>query len=208
MKTESKRKSTSKSPNNSNNSKKKSSVSNKNKETKTNTNNNSNNNIITVPKEEKRLTEEQLKKLEETRKARLKKEREIAKEDKKVFEKIFQEAKNNNFRPTTIKNARNANNNNEMTTTIKISEKKAQMILEENGMLDCYKYLITQLCKNGLPEGNLFEYSAYIVKNYEKKWKEKKSQKTKEKIEKYWEEKYKKKQEELATEKDYEKKKY
>ena len=39
---------------------------------------------------------------------------------------------------------------------IKISEKKAQSTLEKGGMLDAYKYLITQLCKNGLPIGNLF----------------------------------------------------
>ena len=54
---------------------------------------------------------------------------------------------------------------------IKISEKKTQTILEEGGMLDAYKYLVIQLCKNGLPTGNLFEYSSYIIKNYEKKWK-------------------------------------
>ena len=35
----------------------------------------------------------------------------------------------------------------------------------------------------------MFEYSAYVIKNYEKKWKEKKSKMTKEKVEKYWEEK-------------------
>ena len=56
-------------------------------------------------------------------------------------------------------------------------------------MLDAYKYLIVQLCKNGFPTGNLFEYSAYVIKNYEKKWKEKKSKMTKEKVEKYWQEK-------------------
>ena len=59
-------------------------------------------------------------------------------------------------------------------------------------MLDAYKYLIVQLCKNGLPTGNLFEYSAYVIKNYEKKWKEKKSKIMRENIEKYWEEKEKK----------------
>lgn len=26
------------------------------------------------------------------------------------------------------------------------------------------------ICKNGLPEGNVFEYSSFLVLNYEKKW--------------------------------------
>ena len=48
-----------------------------------------------------------------------------------------------------------------------------------------------ELCKQGLPNGNVFEYASIVVKNYEKKWKEKKSKLTKEKIEKYYEEKQK-----------------
>ena len=56
-------------------------------------------------------------------------------------------------------------------------------------MLDAYKYLIIQLCKNGLPTGNLFEYSAYVIKNYEKKWKEKKYKIEQEKFDNYWKEK-------------------
>ena len=56
-------------------------------------------------------------------------------------------------------------------------------------MLDAYKYLLLQLCKNGFPTGNLFEYAAIVVQNYEKKWKEKKSQMTKDKVEQYWQEK-------------------
>jgi hypothetical protein len=79
--------------------------------------------------------------------------------------------------------------NNIQLPKIKISEKKTQAILEEGGMLDAYKYLVIQLCKNGLPTGNLFEYSAYVIKNYEKKWKEKKSKMNKEKLEQYWKEK-------------------
>ena len=56
-------------------------------------------------------------------------------------------------------------------------------------MLDAYKYVLSQLCKQGLPNGNVFEYASIVVKNYEKKWKEKKSKMTKEKVEKYWQEK-------------------
>ena len=72
-----------------------------------------------------------------------------------------------------------------------ISSKKAQNILEEGGMLDAYKYVLSQLCKNGLPSGNVFEYASYVLQNYEKKWKEKKSQLMKDKIDKYYEEKQK-----------------
>jgi len=72
-----------------------------------------------------------------------------------------------------------------------ISSKKAQNILEEGGMLDAYKYVLAQLCKNGLPSGNVFEYASIVVKNFEKKWKEKKSQLMKDKIDKHYEEKQK-----------------
>ena len=54
------------------------------------------------------------------------------------------------------------------------------------------------ICKNGLPKGDLFEYAAYTITNYEKKWKQIKSKETKEKINKYCEEKDKEK-EELAN---------
>ena len=56
---------------------------------------------------------------------------------------------------------------------IKINESKANDILEEGGMFDAYKYLLEQLCKHGLPSGNIFEYASYVIKNYEKKWKKK-----------------------------------
>jgi hypothetical protein len=52
------------------------------------------------------------------------------------------------------------------------------------------------ICKNGLPTGDLFEYSAYTITNFEKKWKKIKSKETKEKINKYWEEKEKEKEKE------------
>ncbi len=45
------------------------------------------------------------------------------------------------------------------------------------------------LCKNGLPSGNLFEYAAYTILEYEKKWKQIKSKEKKEMVSKYWEEK-------------------
>ncbi len=45
------------------------------------------------------------------------------------------------------------------------------------------------LCKNGLPTGDIYEYAAYTITDYEKKWKQKKAKEVKEKIKQYKEEK-------------------
>jgi hypothetical protein len=50
---------------------------------------------------------------------------------------------------------------------------------------------LVNLCKNGLPSGDLFEYAAFTIASYEKKWKKIKSKEVKEKIKEYWEEKEK-----------------
>lgn len=72
-------------------------------------------------------------------------------------------------------------------------EKKTHKLLKNNGMLDGYKYVLANICKDGLPQGDIFEYSAYLFQNYEKKWKALKSKEVKEKIMKYKEEKQKSK---------------
>lgn len=72
-------------------------------------------------------------------------------------------------------------------------EKKAHKLLKNNGMLDGYKYVLANICKDGLPQGNVFEYAAYLFSGYEKKWKALKSKEVKEKIMKYKEEKQKSK---------------
>lgn len=46
------------------------------------------------------------------------------------------------------------------------------------------------ICKNGLPSGDLFEFAAYTVQNFEKKWKYIKSKEIKDKINKFKVEKY------------------
>ena len=153
---------------------------------KNSANNNSKKNDKEV-KTKKTYSQEKLKNLEQERQKRIKNEKISEKENQKIYEEILEEAKKNNFKTKIRKD----DDSIELKTNIKISEKKAQNILEEGGMLDAYKYLIIQLCKNGLPTGNLFEYSAYVIKNYEKKWKEKKSKINKENIEKYWEQKEK-----------------
>lgn len=136
--------------------------------------------------EEPRITKEKLAQIQKQRKIRLQREKEEEKKDKEMFDKLLSEVKGKN------KSQReNLNLDDVKVNPVKISEKRAQSILENGGMLDAYKHLIIQLCKNGLPNGNLFEYAAYVIKNYEKKWKEKKSQMMKEKVDKYWEEKKK-----------------
>ena len=41
--------------------------------------------------------------------------------------------------------------------------------LKQSGILDSYQYLLTSLCKYGLPTGDLYEFSALTVLRYEKK---------------------------------------
>ena len=135
----------------------------------------------------------------EKRKKRIEQEKKEEARDKKVYDQVLKEyqekSKSRTNTEVNVKNrlaspkSRTDDLNNIQLPKIKISEKKTQAILEEGGMLDAYKYLVIQLCKNGLPTGNLFEYSAYVIKNYEKKWKEKKSKMNKEKVEQYWKEK-------------------
>ncbi len=41
--------------------------------------------------------------------------------------------------------------------------------LKQSGILDGYQYLLTSLCKYGLPTGDLYEFSALTILRYEKK---------------------------------------
>ena len=151
-------------------------------------NNNTNNIKTTTNEENKEAMAKKMEELKERKKKRLEKEKKEEERDKKVYEQIVKEFQDNKIKPSTEKNVikrltnTKKKNDSEIDINslnsiqlpqIKISEKKTQAILEESGMLDAYKYLIIQLCKNGFPTGNLFEYSAYVIKNYEKKWKEK-----------------------------------
>ena len=144
-------------------------------------------NIDSPPKiEEKkspRITKEKLKEIQERRKKRLLQEQKEYEFTKKILE---DKIKNKNLNEKT-----EVTYSNKLYSPIQISHKKAQHILEEWGMFDAYKYLIEHLCKNGLPSGNLYEYSSGIIKNYEKEWKKKKSKLLNEKIEKYFENKKK-----------------
>ena len=101
----------------------------------------------------------------------------------------------NNINNRNINNIKNQKQeiefSNKINSPIQISQKKAQSILEDGGMIDAYKYLISHLCKNGMPPGDLYEYCSVIIKNYEKEWKKKKYKLLNEKIQKHFEEKKK-----------------
>lgn len=43
--------------------------------------------------------------------------------------------------------------------------------LKQSGVTDSYQYLLTSLCKYGLPTGDLYEFSALTILRYEKKLK-------------------------------------
>ena len=135
-----------------------------------------------------KITEEKLTQLKLQRKKRLEKQRKEEEKEIKLYTELVEEFKNNSKKSKKNYNSQILESSNKITN---ISGAKAQKILEEGGMLDAYKYVLSQLCKQGLPNGNIFEYASIIVKNYEKKWKEKKSKMIKEKIDKYYEEKQK-----------------
>ena len=133
-----------------------------------------------------RISEEKLSQIREQRKKRLHQAKLDEEKELEIYSKLIEEYKNN------IKIKRNKNLLIEENLKIPIiSSQKAQKILEEGGMLDAYKYVLYQLCRIGLPTGNVFDYSSYFIKKYEKKWKEKKSKMLKDKIDKYYEEKQK-----------------
>ena len=139
-----------------------------------------------IKEEVPRISKEKLSQLKEQRRIRLQQAKIEEEKELKIYCQLIESYKNKS------KDNKNKNLLNEENSKIcKISEQKAQNILEDGGMLDAYKYVLSQLCKHGLPNGNVFDYASYVVKNYEKKWKEKKYKMLKEKIEQYYEEKQK-----------------
>lgn len=50
-------------------------------------------------------------------------------------------------------------------------KKKGLKTLKQSGILDSYQYLLTSLCKYGLPTGDLYEFAALQVLRFEKKQK-------------------------------------
>ena len=111
--------------------------------------------------ESSKFTEERLSQLRKQRKQRIMKEKKEEKKEIELYEKLIEEYKGS---PKEKKSKNIKNELNEENPKINISSKKAQTILEEGGMLDAYKYVLAQLCKNGLPSGNIFEYDSIFVK--------------------------------------------
>jgi hypothetical protein len=97
---------------------------------------------------------------------------------------MMEDIKNSNNTST-----RKTDDTNNMNYEIKISQKNVLSTLEEGGIIEAYKNLINNLRQNGIPPGNIYEYSAKMIRDYEKEWKKKKFIKQNEKIEKYFEEK-------------------
>jgi hypothetical protein len=54
---------------------------------------------------------------------------------------------------------------------------KQENVLVAAGLLDGYDYLQRQICKHGLPKGNVFEYAAITMLKYERKLKAKQAEK-------------------------------
>jgi hypothetical protein len=80
---------------------------------------------------------------------------------------------------------------NNINDPIKISQKYAKKILEESGIIEAYKHLIKNLCKNGMPEGNVYDYCSEYVKNFERIWQKIKFRMLNKKIEEHFKEKKK-----------------
>ena len=76
-----------------------------------------------------------------------------------------------------------------ISTPTKIDHIKAQKILEESGMIEAYKQLIKNLCQNGMPEGNVYNYCSEFIKNFERVWQKMKYKKLSKKIEEHFKEK-------------------
>jgi hypothetical protein len=130
------------------------------------------------------MSQEKLNELKQRRNARLEKER---KQMEKNNQKIINDIKGQNniikSREIVINDILNNINNQN-----KISHKSAQKILEDGGMIEAYKYLIKNLCQNGMPDGNVYDYCSDYIKNFEKIWQRMKFKMLNKKIEKHFKE--------------------
>ena len=113
-------------------------------------------------KEAPRISEEKLAQLKMQRKKRLEKEKKEEEKEIKLYTELIEEYKNSNRKSKKDYNSKILENANK---TANISGAKAQKILEDGGMLDAYKHVLSQLCKQGLPTGNIFEYASIVVLN-------------------------------------------
>ena len=132
-----------------------------------------------------KMSKEKLNEIKRRRNARLEKEREqIEINNQKIINDI--KGQNNIIKSREIVLNDILNNINVQN---KISHKSAQKILEDGGMIEAYKYLIKNLCKNGMPEGNVYDYCSDFIRNFEKVWQKMKFKILNKKIEKHFKEK-------------------
>ena len=134
-----------------------------------------NNSIIIFP----RITKEKFEEIKQAKKNKLG-------QKEHFFTELIKEYKKDN-----TSNKKNKINIQNIDFQVKVSKKKALSILEDSGIIEAYDYLINNIKETGWPKKDLYEYSANIIKNYEKKWKKKKIQKTREEVEKHFEDKKK-----------------
>ncbi|EAR95805.3 hypothetical protein TTHERM_00877000 (macronuclear) [Tetrahymena thermophila SB210] len=59
--------------------------------------------------------------------------------------------------------------NNKHNQSLANEQKNNTTILETSGILDAYEYFLRQLCKNGLPSGNVYEFAAQQILKFERK---------------------------------------
>ena len=129
-----------------------------------------------------KISNEKLQELQEKRNKRLIKEQ----KDFEIQEKILDEQRKVN---NILRKDREKLFNNFEKPKIEYSQKKAQSILEDGGIIEAYKYLIKHLCQLSTPPQNIYDYSSEIIKKYEKIWRIKKFKLLNEKIEKHFENK-------------------
>ena len=132
-----------------------------------------------------RMSKEKLKEIRARRNARLEKEkRKIENNNKKIMDDIMGQNSIIKSREIVLNDILNSIN-----TQNKMTHKNAQKILEEGGMIEAYKYLIKNLCKNGMPEGNVYDYCSEFIKHFERIWHKIKFKILNKKIEEHFKEK-------------------
>ena len=132
-----------------------------------------------------RMSKEKLEEIRARRNARLEKEkRKIENNNKKIMDDIMGQNSIIKSREIVLNDILNSIN-----TQNKMTHKNAQKILEEGGMIEAYKYLIKNLCKNGMPEGNVYDYCSEFIKHFERVWHKIKFKILNKKIEEHFKEK-------------------
>jgi len=132
-----------------------------------------------------KITKEKLNEIKERRKERKKKEKKKLEYNSLL---IMNNIKGEN---SIIKSGEIVLDNilKSLNTPAKINYINAQKILEESGMIEAYKQLIKNLCQNGMPEGNVYNYCSDFIKNFERVWQKMKFKKLSKKIEEHFKEK-------------------